>query len=306
MTRKLTLILLPLWLLLSGCASNSGIPLFGYNWWGTTPDTVTVKRGDTLYSISRRYNVPLREVIEANRMVPPYQLYTGQILRLPTAKYHVVAKGDTLYSISKRHNVDMNSLSRANNLYEPYSLHIGQRLLLPGTVVDKTAAPATTVTPSSKNEQKTSWWNRSFSQKNIPSQTAYPKPAAVKKRNSKFAWPVRGTVISNFGTLGKGRTNDGINIKAPLGTAVNAADAGTVAYAGNELKGFGNLILIKHNDGWITAYAHNDKILVKKGQKIRKGEKISTVGSTGGVNTPQLHFETRAGQKAVNPRLYLQ
>lgn len=89
------------------------------------------------------------------------------------------------------------------------------------------------------------------------------------------------------------------------GTAVKAADAGTVAYAGNELKGFGNLILVRHNDGWITAYAHNDRLLVKKGQKVRRGEKIATVGATGGVNSPQLHFEIRAGKKAVNPVAYL-
>ena len=116
---------------------------------------------------------------------------------------------------------------------------------------------------------------------------------------------MRGTIISKFGTIGKGRTNDGINIKAPLGTAVKAADAGTVAYSGNELKGFGNLILVKHSDGWITAYAHNDRLLVKKGQKVRRGEKIATVGTTGSVNTPQLHFEIRAGKKAVNPQSYL-
>ena len=119
-------------------------------------------------------------------------------------------------------------------------------------------------------------------------------------------WPVKGKIISNFGAIGKGRNNDGINIKAALGTTVKCADNGMVAYAGNELKGFGNLILVKHSDGWITAYAHNDKILVKKGQKVRKGEKIATVGSTGGVNSPQLHFEIRARKKAVNPRTYLQ
>ena len=118
-------------------------------------------------------------------------------------------------------------------------------------------------------------------------------------------WPVNGTVVSGFGNLGSGRKNDGINIKAALGTAVKAADSGTVAYAGNELKGFGNLILIKHSDGWITAYAHCDRLFVKKGQKVARGEKIATVGSSGSVTTPQLHFEVRAGKKAVNPRAYL-
>ena len=135
-----------------------------------------------------------------------------------------------------------------------------------------------------------------------PARSSY---TVAKNRKSKFSWPVRGAIVSKFGTIGKGRANDGINIKAARGTAVKAADAGTVAYAGNELKGFGNLILVRHNDGWITAYAHNDRLLVKKGQKVRRGEKIATVGATGGVNSPQLHFEIRAGKKAVNPVAYL-
>ena len=111
--------------------------------------------------------------------------------------------------------------------------------------------------------------------------------------------------LFGFGTVGKGLRNDGINIKAALGTNVKAADQGIVAYAGNELKGFGNLVLIKHSDGYITAYAHVDKMYVKKGQKVIRGEKIATVGSTGSVKTPQLHFEVRAGKKAVNPKSYL-
>lgn len=310
MKKRLLGLILPLLLLLGGCSSNSGIPLLGYNWWGGTPEMVTVRRGDTLYSISRRYNVPLREIIEANKMIPPYRVYVGQVLRMPSARYHVVAKGDTLYNISKRYNVDMSSLSRVNDLEEPYALSIGQRLLLPGSVVDSSAAAAsapkaTAVSkPAAKKTSTSSWWGSR--KKETVKKASYTPPTPVKKRKTKFMWPVKGTVISNFGSIGKGRNNDGINIKAPLGTAVKCADAGTVAYAGNELKGFGNLILVKHNDGWITAYAHNDKILVKKGQKVRRGEKIATVGSTGGVNSPQLHFEIRAGKKAVNPRSYLQ
>ena len=310
--KKPVFIFLVLLCFVSGCSSNSGIPLLGYSWWGGTPDSVIVARGDTLYSISRRYNVPLRDIIEANHMAPPYRVYVGQTLRLPSAKYHVVQKGDTLYYISKRYNVDMSSISRLNDLDEPYTLAVGQKLILPGSLVEKstsssatksgTSTKTTAKKATSKKFSSSSWWKPKQS---TPKKATYTKPTPVKKRSSKFLWPVKGTVISNFGTIGKGRNNDGINIKAPLGTAVKAADAGTIAYAGNELKGFGNLILLKHNDGWITAYAHNDKILVKKGQKVRKGEKIATVGSTGGVSIPQLHFEIRAGKKAVNPRSYL-
>ncbi len=289
-----------IWLLfclfaVNGCISDNRVRLFNYDlgsfWGSSTPDYVTVKKGDTLYSISRRYNVPIRDMIEANNLRPPYTLNIGRVLKMPDAKYHIVKKGDTLYSISKRYNVDMNSLSKANDIDAPYSLRIGQKLLLPGSVVSK---PTATHYVSNSSYKKSSSTQKSVS---------YSTP--VKKRNSKFMWPVKGTVISKFGPIAKGRNNDGINIKAPLGTAVKAADAGTVAYAGNELKGFGNLILIKHSGGWMTAYAHNDRLLVKKGQKVRKGEKISTVGSTGGVSTPQLHFEIRAGKKAVNPLSYL-
>lgn len=309
MTRRLITLILPLMLLISGCSFNSGrVQLFNYDLFGGTPERITVKKGDTLYSISRRYNVPTRDIIEANNLTPPYNLYIGRVLRLPIAKYHVVAKGDTMYNISKRYNVDMRSLSRTNNLDEPYSLNIGQRLVLPGSVFDKSGTAYASATPTprvtSQSSSNFSFW--SSKPKENPKKSSYSAPAPVKKRKTKFMWPVNGTVISNYGTIGTGRTNDGINIKAPLGTTVKCADAGTIAYAGNELKGFGNLILVKHNDGWVTAYAHNDKVLVKKGQKVRKGEKIATVGSSGGVNSPQLHFEIRAGKKALNPRSYLQ
>ena len=140
--RKPAYIFLALWLFLSGCSSNSGIPLLGYSWWGETPDSVVVSRGDTLYSISRRYNVPLRDIIEANHMIPPYRVYVGQTIKLPSAKYHIVSRGDTLYSISKRYNVDMSSISRLNNLDEPYTLAVGQKLILPGSIVDEVDAQA--------------------------------------------------------------------------------------------------------------------------------------------------------------------
>lgn len=326
MIKKLSVLILAVLILCPGCSYDSGqIRLLNtrYSLWGGTPDAVTVKKGDTLYSIARRYDVPLREVVETNRLTPPYNLYVGQTIRLPTAKYHTVAKGDTLYNISKRYNVDLNSLSRTNNIQPPYSLSIGQRLLLPGSIVEKTAASSS---PAPKTSQTTSSWRNLWRKKttsasssrntkntvttqktaSVKRTAATPKTTVAKKRSTKFLWPVKGKIISSYGTIGKGRNNDGINIKAALGTTVKAADAGTIAYAGNELKGFGNLILLKHNDGWITAYAHNDKILVKKGQKVRRGEKIATVGSTGSVNTPQLHFEIRSGKKAVNPTAYLQ
>jgi peptidase M23B len=303
-----------LMMLVGGCSYDSGrIRLFNYNFWGgDTPSSVTVRKGDTLYSISRRYNVPMREMIEVNGLRPPYTLTIGRVLRLPAARYHVVAKGDTLYNISKRYNVDITSLSRSNRIAAPYTLTVGQRLVLPGSVVETAAFPAYKAASHASVAARNDGKGRSSSKKAVSSAStssskkyasSYTPPPASRK--SKFVWPVRGSVVSSFGTIGKGRNNDGINIKAARGTAVKAADGGTVAYAGNELKGFGNLILIKHYDGWITAYAHNEKLLVKKGQKVARGEKIAAVGSTGGVSSPQLHFEIRRGKKPVNPKSYL-
>ena len=283
--RRVLIGIMLLWL--TGCTS-----LFG------TPETVVVERGDTLYSISRSYGLPLRDVIDANNLKPPYTLKVGQVLRLPVSTYHIVSRGDTLYSISRRYGVDVDTLKRVNGLSYPYTLAIGQKVMLQGS------STSTARTSSSGSKKRYTSKNTTSTRKTTYARTTRSRPVSTK-RSSKFAWPVQGTIVSKFGTIGKGRANDGINIKAAKGTAVRAADAGTVAYAGNELKGFGNLILIRHNDGWITAYAHNDRIVVKKGQKVRRGEKIATVGETGGVNSPQLHFEIRAGKKAVNPVNYL-
>jgi len=120
-----------------------------------------------------------------------------------------------------------------------------------------------------------------------------------------FGWPVRGTIISGFGPKGKGLDNDGINISAPKGSPVKAAEGGMVAYAGNEMKGFGNLVLIRHEGGWVTAYAHLERLVVAKESIVAKGDMIGTVGTTGGVSSPQLHFETRQDGKPVDPELLI-
>ncbi|HZB93831.1 MAG TPA: M23 family metallopeptidase, partial [Stellaceae bacterium] len=135
---------------------------------------------------------------------------------------------------------------------------------------------------------------------------ALPPPAAAAPNGARsFIWPVHGRIIVAYGNGAGGTHNDGINIAAAEGTPVRAADAGTVAYAGNELRGYGNLILLKHADGWLTAYAHNAALLVKRGDKVRRGQVIARVGETGAVTQPQLHFEIRHGTRALDPGDYL-
>lgn len=289
-----------LFLFLGACVGDA--KLFNYTLWGgsgsyNTPSSVIVRKGDTLYSIANKYQVALRSLIEINNLNPPYALRIGQRLKMPQAKYHIVSRGDTLYNISRRYNVDMPKLSAENNLTAPFTLKLGQKLVIPDSLYTKQ-----TKSYSSASSSKSSLSNKSSTSKDV-SKYSYVQPST--KRKQKFDWPVKGQVVSGYGPIAKGRNNDGINIKAPLGTPVKAADSGTVAYAGNELKGFGNLVLIKHDDGWVTAYAHNQSLKVKKGQKVKRGEQIASVGSTGGVGTPQLHFETRAGKKALNPQNYL-
>ena len=120
-----------------------------------------------------------------------------------------------------------------------------------------------------------------------------------------FRWPVRGRVIAGFGSKANGQQNDGINLAVPEGSAVRAAEDGVVVYAGNELKGYGNVILIRHSNGFVTAYAHASEIMVKRNDKVQRGQIIAKSGQTGTVASPQLHFEIRKGSSAVDPMQFL-
>jgi len=134
---------------------------------------------------------------------------------------------------------------------------------------------------------------------------AAPAAAPVPSRGGHFPWPVRGRVLASYGVAADGTHNDGINIAAARGTPVASVESGIVAYSGNELRGYGNLVLVKHTNGWISAYAHCDEILVRKGDPVYRGQTIAKVGTTGGVAEPQLHFELRQGKRPVDPRGFL-
>lgn len=268
-----------------------------------------VHKGDTLYSLAKKNNIPMRDLIQENHLKAPYNLYVGQKLRIPAPQTHTVKKGETLYSISKKHEMSVSALSRMNDLKEPYILRVGQVLKVNNVSSGvESNAVKSAVTPKGTTA-KTVAKSKSSPKKTTPVTTVTPRQnVSVPKAQAKkrFAWPVKGKIISSFGTTQKKKQNDGINIAAAKGTTVKAADAGTIGYAGNQLKGYGNLILIRHDNGWMTAYAHNEKMMVKKGQKVKKGQAIATVGQTGNVTTPQLHFEIRYKTKVVNPKNYLQ
>lgn len=280
--------------------------------------TLTVRPGDTVYAISRRTGASPDAIIAENRLSAPYTLEVGRTLRIPDAqekiansiaerppmrtevrteptraRTHIVRAGDTLYSVSRSTGVSVDALARANNLPSPYTLRVGQALAVPG-------GGAFVATPPAQREVSTP-----RDVENLARSVSYTAPA-VSETGRLFDWPLKGAIIGKYGDGIMGRRNDGVNIAAPVGTPVRAAADGEVVYRGSELDGYGNLLLIKHDDGFVTAYAHNDVMLVKKGQRVDQGQVIAKVGQTGAASEPQLHFEIRQNLKSVDPLGFLE
>lgn len=269
----------------------------------TRAGRVQVRAGDTLYSISRREQVPLRALIDANSLKPPYGLRPGQTLTVPAVRVYVVVPGDTVAAVARRFDVGIGDVIRQNDLKAPdFGLFAGQRLVLPwrGSESGTAAVRAEYVTAPERASV------RAMPEPPSPRiELADPDADPPKRAAGKFLWPVRGKVVSGFGSKGGGLYNDGINIAAAHGDIVRAAENGIVAYSGNELRGYGNLLLVRHADGWVSAYAHNGELLVKRGQVVKRGQPIARVGRSGAVAQPQLHFELRRGRKAVDPSPHL-
>ncbi len=311
----------------------------------TAPATVTVQSGDTLYAISTRYNVSVDAIKSANGLTnntirPGQVLYlSGNGNAAPinsnsepqpvassdnTDSTYVVQSGDTLSAISRRTRVSIGELKKINNIKDPRRLRPGQTLLL--TSAYEPASPSSTpsgriINSPSTQQLETSGTpivlnGQSQSQQRIvnaaPSSTETNDTRIVpnQKRDEtdsalNFRWPITGRIIRGFGRRSDGTNNDGIKIAAPLGTDIKASENGEVAYAGNELQGYGNLILIRHANGYVSVYAHADRILANRGDNVRRGQVIAKVGKTGAVQQPQLHFELRQGAKPVDPIPYL-
>jgi murein DD-endopeptidase MepM/ murein hydrolase activator NlpD len=247
----------------------------------------------------------MRVIAEANQLPSPYRIQVGRTLVIPGAgEPRVAAASASVAALPSAKPEDTPppvtkpDLPAAPNPREAMPTHhpppaspegpsVVATSVLPPVPPEAAVPPALPVMPTP------------------PAPPAASEPSAVAPPgggNGAFLWPVRGHVLATYGSRTDGTHNDGINIAAPKGAAVQAADAGVVAYAGNELRGYGNLILVKHANGWISAYAHCDLILVKRGEKVTRGQVIARVGSTGNVSEPQLHFELRRGNHAVDPR----
>jgi murein DD-endopeptidase MepM/ murein hydrolase activator NlpD len=368
--------------------------------------TVTVAEGDTVYRIAQRHDVPLRDLLEANNLRPPFTLRPGQVLRLPATREHIVQTQDTLSEIAERHGMSTAELAALNGIDPPYTIYVGQALRLPGpppsagtpgadfaaapggmpdtgtpggqagqptrlapnpggverevleplpmddqgeageagpteageagpteaadpgdtadpadpgdaadepgeptdpgAPTELAAAPTPPPRPEETAPQTPEAEEPGFSLDDGPSRAGLPPDVAPPERSgSLFQWPVRGRVLAGFGETTEAGRNEGINIAAERGAPILAAENGVVAYAGNELRGYGNLLLIRHADGWVTAYAHTEDILVGRGDRVTAGQRVATVGDTGAVSSPQLHFEIRQGSESVDPLDYL-
>ena len=270
---------------------------------------VIVQKSDTLYSISRRFGVNMKSLADANKIGEDGRIVIGQRLVLPGAADAKTTVNTALVT-DKKGRKEIVAVTpppkpaRAEPNPDPAK-----------TEPTRTEPSKPSETAKSEAQPKTS---------DTPTTTAAPtQPSAVKivenreivreiimrpepMSRSRFAWPITGQIVSDFGPKGNGTRNDGINIAAPVGTSVVSAENGIVAYSGNEIKGLGNLIIIRHDKDYMTVYAHLKDLKVRKGERVTRGQAIATVGNTGRVPSAQLHFEIRQRTKAINPAILLE
>ena len=246
-----------------------------------------VKKGDNLYSISKKFNISIKKIIKYNKINEPFKIFPNQRIFLPKNTSYKVKKGDTLYSISRKFKSNIYSISKLNKLKNINQIDVGQKILIPEYFSRNINNP------------------ESNKKKKIKLKVKQVQSNLKLSNTQKFIWPIKGEILIKYGSGAPGFFNDGINIKSTLGTVVKASNDGEIIYSGNEIPGYGNLILIKHNKNWITAYAHLDKIETRKGDLVKKGQTIGIVGNTGNVQDIQLHFEIRKGKNAVNPLKHL-
>jgi murein DD-endopeptidase MepM/ murein hydrolase activator NlpD len=299
-----------------------------------------VAPGETVEMLARKYGVPASAILQANKITSAASVHAGQHLVIPryrgsapetritttapaapgpvgaqrtalapTSGVHVVAPGETLNSIARLYGKPVMLLARANNLSPSTMVKVGERLVIPDVrnASRAEAPPPVASAPAGPDmasaESPHSAWKASPIE---PSGQEGPVKAAEPVGSLPgFRWPVRGRIVGPFGAAPNGIQNDGIDIAVPVGTPIKAAEDGIVAYAGNELKGYGNLVLIRHGNGYVTAYAHASEILVKRGETVKRGQVIARSGDTGNVKSPELHFEIRKGATPVDPSQFL-
>jgi len=356
----------------SSDTSNSSNSTGPYGWTGIGGTVITMQDGETLYNISKRYGVPVKELLKVNKINNADRVFAGQRITIPTYIYserapvsapdnnprtraarsdkgmigeenvsnltsaklkqskkltsagskavHLVAAGDTLGAIAGKYDTRVSDIMLANGL-DNSRINVGQKLIIPGKSAFLTVKKQT----GTKNEDARRLARiKELDAKKTVANTS-PKPYSKPRRTSSdeiitgaieekapprtgidtFRWPATGRVLSKFGERRRGAVNEGIDISVPEGTSVKAAENGVVIYSDNELPEYGNMLLVRHDGGWVSAYAHNKILKVDVGENVRRGQIIAKSGRTGDAERPMIHFELRRDSNPVNPQKYL-
>ena len=266
--------------------------------------TYVARRGDTIRSAGEATGVGASALIRANGLAPPYVLTFGQTLIVPAGRYHRVREGDTGIAIARAYGVPWSRIVDANLISEAVGLRVGQRLLLPGSTGNNATARSIEqraaafqigiddLVTGTEPARAGRWTERTAA---VPA----PLPATTGTATRAFVWPASGRVVGAFGAQGRGRMNQGIDLAAAPGTAIRAAARGEVAYVGRGVPGFGGLILVRHDGGWISAYGRIGSAGVAKGARVTAGQAIGRTG------TDDLHFQLRRSRIAVDPLRHL-
>ncbi len=285
----------------------------------TIPDTTyVVQPGDTLSRVADRSGASLEAIARANDLDSPYSVQAGQRLTIPGGRYHQVRRGETGIAIARAYGVEWSRIVAANALVEPYVLRADQRILIPGSGTGSGDTPSaaerasaftldiddilTGGEPALASNQAPA---RPIStpRRVLPSNAVVTAPARLASGG--FQWPVDGKVVKRFGHGASGERNDGIKIAVPVSTPIHAAADGVVAYVGDGIAALGGLVIIKHGGGWTSVYGHASKLLVQRGQSVKRGQTIALSGDTGFADRPELHFELRKGRTPVDPTTQL-
>ena len=270
--------------------------------------TYTVRPGDTLRGISNATGAGSEAIARANGIAPPFVIQAGETLQIPAGRYHLVRAGQTGIAIARAYGVPWSQIVSANDLQEPYILRTGMRLLIPGSgppsLEERAAAFTLDVGDIVSGGEPTPEDNQrparpvSNATRVLSPMTPIEPPTRL---HGDFMWPVHGPIVARFGPGKSGERNNGIKIAVPMDTPIKAAADGVVAYAGDQIAVLGGLIILRHGDGWSTVYGHTSRILVQRGQSVKRGEIIAYSGDSGLADRPELHFEMRKGRTPVDP-----
>lgn len=270
----------------------------------------TVRSGDSLGRIAQRTGASAEAIARANDLAPPFAVQAGQELTIPGGRYHLVRQGETGIAIARAYGVEWSRIVAANALEEPYVLRAGQRILIPG---DPASAPSLSERAAAFRLDiddiltggEPAPAPRQAPAKPVPTSRRVLPPTAVVAAPSRlqggFTWPVEGQIVRRFGPGKSGERNDGIKIAVPLNTPIHATADGVVAYAGDGIAALGGLVIVKHGGGWTSVYGHASKLLVQRGQSVKRGQTIALSGDTGFADRPEVHFELRKGRTPVDP-----